>query len=110
MKKKPMKYFLDHPQIKRSKSWGNGAVPHDWEAGEKPADRAAHQTSKAMNRFKKTGSSDFKGKKHMAKVSEAGQVEQSQKKQRNSLTSKPNKPVYSKVSGLGEKQLKDKVK
>ena len=24
---KKMTYFLDHPQIKRNKSWGNGMVP-----------------------------------------------------------------------------------
>ena len=106
-KKKPISYFLDHPQIKRSKSWGNGAVPNNWEAGQKPEGRARIETGKAMSRFNKMGSTkDYKGTQHVKNATEADQVAQSQKKQR--APKKVSKPV-SKVTGLGENKTKDKV-
>ena len=94
-KKKPISYFLDHPQIKRSKSWGNGAVPNNWEAGQKPADRINSNTNNKLS----GKSNEDQNIRH----NEALQVEQTQKTQRNfkpkkdKVISKTNKRAYSKT-------------
>lgn len=98
-----MKYFLDHPQIKRKKAWGNGSMPGD--TGAQSAEKAADKHYSAHNKeIASKGVRTAKSAEHRSEGDAIMRdiVEPAKK-------APESKPKTSSSSRIGERPSKDKV-